>query len=340
MTMTADQRADWLQERKQGIGGSDVAAILGLSPWQTAFQVWLDKTGDLPDEPTMAMRLGQVLEPFILANYAEQTGLIVGCEQRWCEHPEHPHHRATIDAAAFESDQARIDAERGGPLDAAVSLVEAKTTREYSWDEVPIYYWVQAQYQLHVTGLDVCTFAVLHDRRSVELYDCVRDDDDVAAIVKAVDEFWYGRVVAGVPPEVTDRDVDAVRWAFRQSTAKSSRPAEPELVDLLAQLDAAKATAKEAWAYVEALTARLIPMIGDTEQIVDPADPKRNLVTFKPVREFDVAAAVTAHSAEAAGARRLDVGEFKKAIGRKATESFMRPTDPPQRRLTFPPRKD
>ena len=66
------ERTEWLKRRRAGIGGSDVAAILGISPWKTALDVYHDKTGAAKDEPeTENMRLGTALEQFVADRFTE-----------------------------------------------------------------------------------------------------------------------------------------------------------------------------------------------------------------------------------------------------------------------------
>ena len=60
-----NNRTEWLKERQQGIGGSEVAAVLGLSKWSTPFDVWLEKTSPIENAPpNLAMQLGTFLESF------------------------------------------------------------------------------------------------------------------------------------------------------------------------------------------------------------------------------------------------------------------------------------
>ena len=68
-------RADWLEERRKSLGGSDVGAILGLNRWRSPYSVWADKRGLLPDEPdNEAMRTGRDLEPYVLERMTENNG--------------------------------------------------------------------------------------------------------------------------------------------------------------------------------------------------------------------------------------------------------------------------
>ena len=71
-------REQWLTERRKGIGGSDIATLLGVNPYQSEYELWLDKSGRAgPDEQTGAMQRGVWLEPRLAAIFSERTGLAV-----------------------------------------------------------------------------------------------------------------------------------------------------------------------------------------------------------------------------------------------------------------------
>lgn len=333
MTLVDTQRDEWLSWRRDGVGASEVAAIVGVSPFSTPYQVWLSKTAGVEFDETEPMLWGNLLETVILDEFERRTGMHVAGRQLRAVHPVHGHHRATLDAYAGDHrDVALLD---------ALSAVEVKNTSDYSWTEVPLHYYLQGQWQLHVTGLDLVVFAVLHAGTRLELYEIERDADDIGVLVDAVDRFWFDHVLAGVEPEVVGRDLSAARAAHATATAGSRLDADETIVDLVAQLRAAQATADDAVEYVDQLKARLIGRIGAHELIIDPAtgDP---LVTYRASRTFDLDAAVDAHYAAADAAtvtvRQLDVDAFKKALGRKTVDTFMRPGG--SRRLLFPTRKD
>lgn len=91
-------RAAWLNERKKGIGGSDVAAILGLSKWSTPFQVYADKRGEAEERAqSMGMLIGTVLEPWILEEYERQTESQVERVGKILYDKEYPFLLATVD---------------------------------------------------------------------------------------------------------------------------------------------------------------------------------------------------------------------------------------------------
>lgn len=204
MSTAAADRAVWLAERRNGVGASDVAGILGLSPWASPYSIWASKvfdTSDDDDRDTFAMSFGRRAESMIAPWFHELTGLHVYSQQSSCNHPINEWQRCTIDGAVYETDDAR---EFGN----ALGVYEAKTTSatpaEWETDGIPVYYQCQAQWTMHVTGTDRCWFAVLHlafGRPDLRVYELARDQADIDLIVKTVDAFWHDHVLTGIPPD-------------------------------------------------------------------------------------------------------------------------------------------
>ena len=68
-------REEWLEHRRNTIGGSDAAALLGLNRWSSPLSVYMDKKGITPDKPdNLAMRLGREFEDVVAKLFEEQTG--------------------------------------------------------------------------------------------------------------------------------------------------------------------------------------------------------------------------------------------------------------------------
>lgn len=211
--MSAADRAVWLAERRNGVGASDVAGILGLSPWASPYSVWADKVYGSDDErDTLAMSFGRRAEAMIAPWFTELTGLYIGGEQTACVHPEHPHQRCTIDGRVYDErldDDGRFLLSVGAYSDdLCVGALEIKTTsatpKEWEEDGIPVHYQCQGQWTMHVTGAQHVWFAVLHlafGRPDLRVYELARDQADIDLIVKAVDAFWFDHVVPGVPPE-------------------------------------------------------------------------------------------------------------------------------------------
>lgn len=126
-------REEWLALRRRGIGGSDVAAILGLSKWHSPLDVYRDKIGEGADQPdSPAMEWGRRLEPVIREKYAEATGLAVEKPDLMLISGDHPYMVADLDGIC--SDGRSLYADDDGELaeatnDEAVLIGELKAAR-------------------------------------------------------------------------------------------------------------------------------------------------------------------------------------------------------------------
>jgi putative phage-type endonuclease len=160
----AMSREDWLRERRRGIGGSEAAAILGLSPWATPLDVYLDKIGEGEDvEETEAMYFGTILEGVVADEFSRRTGLKVRRRNALLTHPDYPWMIANIDRMVV-----------GG------GLLECKTCNAFNpWNGVvPEHYQIQVQHyrftptcvgQMIVGDDDGCSRAVHPHVRGADL---------------------------------------------------------------------------------------------------------------------------------------------------------------------------
>jgi len=211
--VNAVERAEWLEWRRAGIGASDVAAQVGLSQWAEPLTVWLDKMSLLDDdEPSFRQQSGIDLEPVLATWFERATGLYAMHPQRRVEHPDWPVARATLDADVIDAGYDEADG------DHLVGVVDWKTEGGYGrkWDEIPLHYQCQGQWQMYVTGTERMWFGVLHGLYAFEVYELARDDQDIATLRAAAERFWTDHVVAGIPPAPvgTVRELQALARAF------------------------------------------------------------------------------------------------------------------------------
>ena len=200
-------KEQWLERRKTGVGGSDMAALLGVSPWRTAFNVWSDKTDDGPavDLPSVRMRIGTALEPLAAEMYTEQTGRKV----RKCNiQLEGSGHRiGNVDRLVYTED-GKVPWRRNAGVVTERAL-EIKTTSDLSeWDRVPDHYITQIQ---HYMGLmptvKVVDVPVLFlTIGSFRIYQVERDDTMISNMAKVADTFWTKYVQTKTPPPPQDED--------------------------------------------------------------------------------------------------------------------------------------
>lgn len=189
-------REEWLEQRRSGLGASDVAVALGVSPYRSQWQLWAEKTGIAEPEDlsgNAAVQIGVALEGLVLDLYSRQSGRVV---ERW---PQYEIVRDVTRPWLFCTPDATQDYECGG-------LVEIKTAGNFAaaeWDEgPPLHYECQLQTQLAVTGYTSGTIAVLFTgSRELRWYDRERDDRFIAAMLPRLEEFWQ-LVEKRIPPPV------------------------------------------------------------------------------------------------------------------------------------------
>lgn len=185
--------AEWLALRTRGIGGSDVAAICGLSPWKSAVQVYLEKVGVAIDqEENSAMRWGKLLEPVIAEQFSRETGMPIRRMPAILQHPENDWALANLDFL--------IAPEAGDE-----GILEVKNTSAYlakAWEDdvAPQHYVLQLQWYMYVTGLKWGYFAPLIGGNRL-LIDKRMDLDMelVEPMLKICSDFWQ-MVVLKTPP--------------------------------------------------------------------------------------------------------------------------------------------
>jgi putative phage-type endonuclease len=200
-TATAERRA-WLEERRTGLGASDVAAIFGVSPYKSALALYHEKRGDLPipDSEREALYWGRMLEEPIAARYADETGRRVErCPPYEIRrHPTHPFLIATLDAVA--SAAPGLPPPAGGP--GTVEIKNAGFFRRDQWrDEPPLAFLIQANHQMAVTGFEWASLAALVGGSEFFWTDLARNNAFIEVLIRKAGEFWQ-RVRDGVPPEV------------------------------------------------------------------------------------------------------------------------------------------
>ncbi len=180
-------REDWLAARKFGIGGSDSAAAVGLNPYKSQLELWMEKTNrdanlpkPDPDDTTEPVYWGTLLEPIVAASYTKQTGNRVRRVNAVLQHPTIPWMLANVDREVV------------GNRD--VQLLECKTAGEFGarlWrDGVPEYVQIQAQHQLAVAGKQAADVAVLLCGQKLDVHRIERDDALIARLIELEGAFW------------------------------------------------------------------------------------------------------------------------------------------------------
>lgn len=284
-------RAAWLAERRSGIGGSDIAALVGANPWKTQVDLWMDKTGrtvDVEPGPEAAERMhwGNVLEQAVAAEYAARTGTRVQRINDMLRHPKFPAALANIDRAiVIEGSRARWDGSEGRVLGAA-GVLECKTAHalaansadwgEPGTDEVPMHYWMQVQWYLAITGLPHGDLAVLFGGQRFAQYRIEADPGMQHDMLTRAQDWWQRHVVADMPPDPTT-EADA-RALWRAHRAGAERIVDVDVARAVEELRGVKAAMKQMEEREQQLRDLICSAFGDAESITHAG---RKLATWK-----------------------------------------------------------
>lgn len=247
--MTATSREEWLALRRQGIGGSDVAAILGLSKLKTPQELWMDKTGRLAQEahsPDAEERMhwGNALEDVVAKHYAQQSGQKVQRINQILHHPECPIAMANLDRVVLEEGKrGRWDPAAGRVL-GAQKVLEVKTAhamamRGDGWgepgtDEVPEAYWLQCMWYMGITKLPTADLAVLFGGQKFVRYTIEYQPDVFDSLLEQVNKWWQQYVVADTPPPPRS-EADAL-WRWPSSSGGKSIIVDYQVSDAVERL--------------------------------------------------------------------------------------------------------
>ncbi len=192
--------ADWLRLRRTGIGASEIAAVLGESPWSSPLALYAEKTGkyDRDFSDNEPVYWGQKLEPAIVEAYSERTGRKTRRAGKLLRSSLHPWAMCTLDAETWEAAN-----------DVDAWPFEVKNTSSFKADDwengPPPHYELQVQQQMLVTGARKATIAALIGGQRMVWADVPRDETLIRKIVYHGERFWDRVMRRDVPaPDGSD----------------------------------------------------------------------------------------------------------------------------------------
>lgn len=250
MTITPKQ----LEARKECIGASDVAAIVGESPFKDAFSLWCEKTGKVPaPEVGEAAEWGNLLEPVIMQQAGKVLGKRVVKPTSSFTHPDLAF--VTVNPDGF------VEAsKRGNPIVEAKSTSIAEGWGEDGTDQVPMHVLIQVTMQMRCTDSAFAHVARLYHRMGhpdFKLYTIAFSKTFAELLDERVDDFWNNHVQKDIPPEPTALSLPVLGSIRR---AAKVVPIEPAIVQAFTD---ARARVKEAEAVLEDAKAKLLHALGD-----------------------------------------------------------------------------
>jgi len=302
MGLTQEQ----LIERQKYVGASDVACIVGLSPWSSAEDIRLQKTGKVKPRTfsSQAADLGNLLEKPIAIKAASELGV----NEEDIEFDVHlvgpvDFMRANLDAVIKDKDNAKNQ------------IIECKTSgltgplKYNQWgdagtDEIPMHYVIQAQWQLAMAGdlvTDTLIVPALLGGKGLVLYHIKRDVELADMLLERVATFWQDNVLKDVPCSDSKASVEILEYMNREE--KKEIPIDDQLV---ATYKTAQAMEKQAVELKREAKAAILESLGDAE--IGSFDNGRVTYFLQEKKGYFV---------EPSEFRVLRVGKAKKESGKK-----------------------
>lgn len=189
-------REEWLKLRKNGLGGSDIGAILKLNKYKSPLKIFIEKTSDEIEEiNSESAYWGTVLEDIVFQEFKKRNeNLVVQRKNAVLQHPEYNWALANIDGLVKD--------EAG-----EYGILEIKTASEYmkkEWqeDKIPDTYYLQIQHYMWVTNINFAYLAVLIGGNKYFQYEKIERNEEVIEIIKENGtKFWNEHILKNNPPE-------------------------------------------------------------------------------------------------------------------------------------------
>lgn len=251
MPITAEQR----ELRKKHLGSSDIPAMLGLSPYKSAYDLWLEKTGKLieADNETPAMRAGTRFENGVLDDAEEQLGELR--RNVWlCKRGGAAPIASNIDAVVLKT---------GDPVEAKTAGLFGPLTEwwgQEGTDQVPDRVIAQCQVHLLVTEAEVCHVPTFLGGRGFAMFEIPRNVKIINAIIDAAEHFWQEHVLRNVEPHGSRASLEVVKLIKREPQKVTT--IEPELVEAWLET---RDVASEAQKVADQAKADVLAALGDAE---------------------------------------------------------------------------
>jgi putative phage-type endonuclease len=310
---------DFASSRASCLGGSDIGAILGLSKWRSAVDVWMEKTGrSVSNANSLPLRFGSFAESFVANEYARATGLPLVHHEPALTHPKYSYMHGHIDRFICSRSTVFDDS---GHLQ-ATRILECKTANPFAsheWgevgsDQVPLPYLVQCAWYLGLTGLEQADLAVLFGNTDFRIYEIHRDSELEEMIINRAKSFWETHVLTDTaPPAQSESDYKHLFPKAQSKTAEALK----ETCELIKKLKSINDQIESYEQEVSAIKQNIMAQMQDAETLTYQGQVLATWKSPKPSTRIDSKRLekehpeiVQAYQIEVANSRRLIIKEL------------------------------
>lgn len=273
----AAQLVEEEHDRSKHVGGGDIAAVMGLSPWLTPLELWQLKTHRVEPEVTpqkaRIFRRGHKLEPFIremTIDKLQDMGLqveLVAVNRRY-KHPLKTYLAAEIDfelkltgSVMVGEDEIVFDGEHVNCDAKSVTGFARKKWGDVGTDEIPIEYAAQFMHGLGIANRRWCLVAALRSFDDVDIYWVQRDDETIAAMFGKAVLFWEEHVLKDIPPDPVN--FADVKLLYEKAKSEDMLAASEEVAAKVRELKHVNGAISELGKKAEELKFEITSVIGD-----------------------------------------------------------------------------
>lgn len=268
-------------DRTNFIGGSDAAAILGVSKWKTPFQLYQEKIGAFIEESSpmrdRVLARGKRWEPVVIEMLVDELQdrghevEIIARNKRY-QDPEYPFLACELDL------ELRIDGEEVNGEMKTVHPFAAKEWGDEGSDEIPIYYAAQVMHGLMIVPRRRAIVAALIGADDLRIHWLDRDAETIAGMRSREIEFW-GSIQNRIPPDPTAPE--DVKWLY-QRDGGTAIEADDDLALVCQNLKDMKLQAKNIDGQIERIAAQVKALMGTASTLLYRGAP---LATWKNNKE-------------------------------------------------------
>jgi len=260
---------DFALLRAKSLGGSDVGALLGLSRYRSAVDVWMEKTGkEIAIRDSLPLRFGQFAEEFVASEYALATGLCLASHDAAVIHPEYQYMHGHIDRFVLDGNLPLIDTD--GKITAS-RILECKTANPFAqseWgeagsDQVPLSYLVQCVWYMMLTNINQTDLAVLFGNADFRIYEITRDLELEQMVLERAITFWEDHVLKDIPPPAASES--DYKTLFGKSTLGKSIEASAKTYELIKKLKSLNEQVEQYEAEISQIKQSIMGQMQDAE---------------------------------------------------------------------------
>lgn len=287
-------REEWLHFRKEGIGSSEVATVVGLNPYESPYQFWKRKTAqidgtEVPREETMAMKLGHLLEGAVAQCWCDETGREI-IKRSACDwlivNGDKPFLRVSPDRTYWLRGMLKNSKNKG--------ILECKTTqKKIDADDLPKHWFVQLQYQLGVAEMEHGSLAWLTMGRDFGYKNITLVPDFYKWLVEEVEKFWRDNILQRIEPAATT--LEDVVMKYNAHTDGKVVEVDEDIFVAYQNLKEVKERLAQLKEEHDAFEEKIKFAFGDAEAISYGGEKLATWKSAKPTEKFDSKAFKAAH---------------------------------------------